>query len=405
VRARAAVLAVVVLAGACTSSKPHPRVAPVTTASTAPAVSSTTTTTLDLAAPDVRHLEYVLLDGSVVVYDADHGWAQVDTFALPQTKAGVRGVAADPAGHALYVSYGGDGRVNGNGSMLRYDLVAKRVVWDRHYSHGIDSMALSTDGATIYLPDGELAQDGLWYAVSAATGDEQGSIDGPIGAHNTVAGLHGRYVYLGGRDHNELEVFDRTAGKVVRKVGPLKSGVRPFTVNGRETLAFTTATGFLGFQVSDLTTGRVLFTETFAGFSYDPKKFSPSAPSHGITLAPDEREVYVVDAPNSVIHVFDVTGLPAAPPRPVADIRLTHGFVGSESPCAYDCARDGWLQHSRDGRFVYVGDSGDVIDTATHKVVAFLSALANSRKMIEIDWRGTVPVGTTTRHGLGYVGV
>src|SRR2546429_5293517 len=33
------------------------------------------------------------------------------------------------------------------------------------------------------------------------------------------------------------------------------------------------------------------------------------------------------------------------------------------SPCAYDCLGDGWLHHSLDGRYVFVGDSGDVIDT------------------------------------------
>ena len=94
----------------------------------------------------------------------------------------------------------------------------------------------------------------------------------------------------------------------MREIGPLESGVRPFTINGEQTLAFTTATGFLGFQVSSITSGRVLYTLTFPGFSYDPARFSPSAPSHGISLAPNEREVYVVDAPNSYVHVFDVTG-------------------------------------------------------------------------------------------------
>jgi DNA-binding beta-propeller fold protein YncE len=400
--AAAAMAAVMALAAGCSSAK-HPKTPRATAPpSTAPATSTTTTAPFDPTAPGVSHLEYVAVDGSITVYDEDHGFRVVDTIALPQTKAGVRGIAADPNGHALYISYGGDGRVNGNGSILRYDLTTKQVAWDRHYNHGIDSLAVSGDGATLYTPDGELAQDGLWYETEATTGTDVATIHGPIGAHNTVVGRGGR-VYLGGRDHDELEVFDPATARVVKKVGPLKSGVRPFAVNGRETLSFTTATGFLGFQVGDLASGQVLYTVTFNGFTYDPKKFTPSAPSHGISLSPDEREVYVVDAPNSVIHVFDVTGLPASPPRPVADIRLHHGFIGTESPCAYDCARDGWLQHSRDGRYVYVGDSGDVIDTATHTIVDYLPALANTRKHLEIDWLAGRPVATTTRLGLGYV--
>jgi len=110
-----------------------------------------------------------------------------------------------------------------------------------------------------------------------------------------------------------------------------------------------------------------------------------------------------MDPPNSYLQVFDVSGVPSSPPKQVADIRLTRSMTGYESPCAYDCRKDGWLQHSRDGRFVYVGDSGDVIDTATRKSVTDLFTLYNSRKMLEIDWQNGVPIFTTSRSGLGYV--
>ena len=140
-----------------------------------------------------------------------------------------------------------------------------------------------------------------------------------------------------------------------------------------------------------------------AGYTWDPARFHPSAPSHGISLSPNERELWVIDAPNSTVHVFDVSKVPRSAPRLVANVVLPHPLQGDESPCLYDCARDGWLQHTRDGRFVYVGDSGDVIDTRSRKAVAFLEPLANTRKMIEVDWRGGRPTFTTTRSGIGYV--
>jgi DNA-binding beta-propeller fold protein YncE len=130
----------------------------------------------------------------------------------------------------------------------------------------------------------------------------------------------------------------------------------------------------------------------------------PSAPSHGISLSPNEKELYVIDAPNSYVHVFDVSHVPASAPVQVADIPLTQPMLSRpETPCAYDCLKDGWLQHSRDGRFVYVGDAGDVIATTTRKVVAYLPPLANTRKMLEIDWSNGLPIATTSRIGLGYV--
>jgi hypothetical protein len=216
--------------------------------------------------------------------------------------------------------------------------------------------------------------------------------------------LDGRHVYLGSRFYKYLVVADTTTNRVVKQIGPLVDTVRPFTINGKETLAFTTATEFLGFQVSDITSGKVLFTVAGFGprFPYDPKTFAPSAPSHGISMSPDEREIYVLDAPNSHVHVFDITGLPGSPPKQVADIPLA-SMAGDEDGCIEDCAKDGWVQHSRDDRFVFVGDSGDVIDTVTRRSVANLVPLRNTRKHLEISWQNGRPVSTSTRTGLGYV--
>jgi DNA-binding beta-propeller fold protein YncE len=346
-----------------------------------------------------QHYEYVFPDGGMYVYDMDNGHKLVKHISLPTT-AGVRGVVASPLTHMLYVSYGGDGGSNGNGSLLKYDLVADQLSWTKSYSHGIDSMAISRDGKTIYMPDGELASDGTWYVIDANSGNEIGTINGGSGPHNTIVSLNGTHVYLGGRNHNYLEVADTATNQVIKSIGPLMSGVRPFTINGTETIAYISVTGFLGFQVGNITTGQVLYTVPIHGFSSNGN--GPSDPSHGISLSPDEKELYVMDSPNSYVHVFDVSGVPASAPKQVADIKVT-SMAGEETNCAYDCLKDGWLQHSRNGRFVYVGDCGDVIDTATHKSVINLPPLANTRKMLEIDWQNGIPIFTTSRSGSGYV--
>ena len=352
--------------------------------------------------PRTGHFEYLVLDGSFEVRDIDHGQKLVERVALPATSAGVRGATMAPHSRILYVSYGGDGAGFGHGSLLAFDLVSQKVLWQRDYPTGIDSMAITPDGKTIYMPVGEAGYDHEWLVIRASDGYVTTQIVAGTAPHNTVVSLDGTRVYLGGRDGNELEVADTKTNQIVQKIGPMKSGVRPFTINKAQTLAYTTATGFLGFQVSSITTGKVLYTVTFKGFSWNPDTFSSSAPSHGISLSPDEREVWVIDGPNSYVHVFDVSGVPAHPPVEVADLKLAHGIVGKEVGCPYDCNRSGWVQHSRDGRFVYIGDSGDVFSTKTRKIVAYLPAMRETRKTIEIDWQGGVPVATTTRQGLGY---
>ncbi|MGB9184429.1 MAG: hypothetical protein WCB67_10210 [Solirubrobacteraceae bacterium] len=351
----------------------------------------------------ISHYLYVVTDAAIFVYDIDHGHRLINHLDLPGV-TGVRGVTASPGTHTLYISYGDFGGPGTHGSLLAYDLLRDSVLWRRTYSLGVDSMAINASGSRIYMPDGELSSDGIWSVIDASSGAIIGSIDGGRGPHNTIVGLSGRTVYLGGRDYPYLDVASSRTDRVVKQVGPLRGSVRPFTINGAETLAYTTATGYTGFQVSSLKTGRVLYTVGFGPrFAYHPNAGSPTAPSHGISLSPNQRELWVVDWPNSYVHVFDVSGLPSRAPRQVADIPLPHPFTGSEQGCTADCLREGWLLHSRSGCYVYVGDTGDVISTATRRAVAFLPPLRDTRKFLEIDWRGGKPVSTTTRSGLGYV--
>jgi hypothetical protein len=350
----------------------------------------------------VRRYEYLFPDGRLEAYDMGAGLALAKRVDLPPTRDGTRGACACALTGALYISYGGIGGGSGNGSMLKYDLLRDRILWTRDYDFGIDSMAITPDGRKIFMPDGENTPDGKWYVLDGRDGRVLGEIQGGRGAHNTIVSRDGRRAYLGGRNHNELLVADTRTYKVIRRIGPLRSGVRPFTIDADERIAYTTATEFLGFQVSSIRTGKVLYTMGFRGFDWDPDEFEPSAPSHGISLSPDGMSLYVIDGPNAYVHVFDVRRVPAKPPRMVASIKLS-GMSGKEEGCAFDCKRDGWVNHSRDGRFVFVGDAGDVIRTSTRRIVKHLPTLENTRKHIEIQFAaGRVVWAARNRSSIGY---
>ncbi|MBI3671053.1 MAG: choice-of-anchor D domain-containing protein [Acidobacteria bacterium] len=348
----------------------------------------------------VSHYIYVVLDGQLQIFDADKGHGLVKTVTLSGISSPL-GLSVSVATRSLYISYGGYGGSEGNGSLAKYDLMTDTVIWKKNYAHGVDSIAVAPDGNTIYMPAGEASNDPLMYVLDAATGNELGSITVGTSPHNAMMGLDGKQVYLGPRDENFLYGIDTSTNRVIRKVGPLVAtniasgnGVRPFAVNGKQTLSFTTASGFLGFQVSDINTGNVLYTVTQQGFSWDGT--GPSTPCHGISLSPDEREVYLIDTVNGYVHVYDVTGLPGSAPQKVASIKMSRVFNTI-----------GWLQHSRDGRFVYVADTGDVIDTATRQTTNSLplsNALNSSRWYVEVDWSSGVPVfGALSRGGQGYL--
>jgi hypothetical protein len=353
-------------------------------------------------AGQLHHYEYVFPDNSIYVYDMDNRGALVKHVSVP-TSAGVSGAVASAVTGMLYISYGGNRR--SSGSMLKYNLMTDEVVWAKHYPFGVDSMSISPDGNTIYMPTGESASGGIWKVIDANRGNVTTSIDsGGIGPHNTVVSPEGSRVYLGPRYSNYLVVASTRTNQVIRKIGPVRGvgGIRPFTINGAQNLAFITLTGFLGFQVGDISTGSILYTVPVRGFPASGG--AASAPSHGISLSPDEKEVYLIDSINNYVHVFDVTGLPESAPRQVADIQLLGALSGNESPCAYNCLKYGWLHHSRDGRYVFVGDSGDVIDTTLRKTAMTLPALANSRTEIEIDFENGAPLPTWAMNNRSSIG-
>jgi DNA-binding beta-propeller fold protein YncE len=346
-------------------------------------------------APGEHRFEYVFPDREIDVFEAEPPFTLVERVAVQQLHS-LRGVAVDPRTARLFASVGGNGGSSGNGGLVAYDLRDNRVLWQRAFPTGTDSLAVSRDGTQLFVPEGERSDGDIWYVVDAASGRVVHEIHAAPGPHNTIVSPDGRFVYLGPRNSRYLVVASTATDRVVRRVGPLKPGVRPFTIDERRGLAYTTATGFLGFQISSLRTGRVLATIPIR----KPWHASLGTPSHGISLTPNGRRLAVIDVPYSEVDVFDVSRVPALPPRFVAAVHLRPSMRGKEHPCGGDCGRAGWLQHSLDGRYLWVADDGDVIATATDRVVAYVPALANSRYLLELDWRGSRAVRTSTRSGI-----
>jgi sugar lactone lactonase YvrE len=104
-------------------------------------------------------------------------------------------------------------------------------------------------------------------------------------------------------------------------------------------------------------------------------------------MTPDEKELWVCDATNQRMHVFDATVMP---PKQVASLQVR------DEP--------GWITFSIDGKLAYPS-TGDVFDVATRKIITRLTdetgrAVA-SEKLLEIDWRGSEPIRNGDQFGVG----
>lgn len=334
---------------------------------------------LYVAVPGVRN--YVEHGGvGILVYDIDAGYKfikRIPTWDVPQGQQpeNVKGVAANAKTGKIYVS-----------TIKRvacFDLLTEKKVWEKTYEGGADRLAISPDGKILYVPSLEGPH---WHVVDALTGDVITKIEPKSGAHNTIYAPDGSRVYLAGLHSPILSVADPKTHTVVSTVGPFSHSIRPFTINGSQTLCFVNVNELLGFEVGDCKTGKMMHHVEVAGYQKGPIK-RHGCPSHGIGLTPDEKELWLADAANSSMHIFDATVMP---PKQMMSIKVRD--------------QPGWITFSIDGRHAYPS-SGDVIDTHTKRIVATLEdetgRHVQSEKLLEIVFANGKPVRAGDQFGIG----
>jgi hypothetical protein len=337
---------------------------------------------LYVAEPGIRnYLEYG--GHGLLVFDIDHGHrfikriptAGVDAQGAP---INVKGICTSALTRRIYIST--------IKQLMCLDLVSEKLLWEKTYDQGCDRMAITPDGKTIFLPSFE---GPLWYVVRAEDGEVIARITPKSGSHNTIVGPDGKKAYLAGLNSPSLTIADTRTHEIVGSVGPFAASIRPFTINGDQTLCFVNVNKLLGFEVGDMRSGQKLYRVEVAGFNQGPTK-RHGCPSHGIALSPDDRELWLTDAFNKRLHIFDATVMP---PKQVGAVELR------DEP--------GWITFSIDGRLVYPS-TGEVIDAHTRKIVATLKDETGrdvqSEKMLEVDFRGTEPVRAGEQFGFGRPG-
>jgi hypothetical protein len=337
-----------------------------------------------------RHLLYIAQPGirnyqqyggvGVLVYDIDAGYQfvkRIPTWTVPdgQEAENVKGVAASARTGRLYVT-----TIRRMGCL---DLLTDQMIWEKALEGGCDRPAISPDGQLLYVPSFEGPH---WNVVDAMSGDTLTQVVTNSRAHNTVFSLDGSHVYLEGLASPMLTVADARTHTIAREVGPFAAPVRPFTINGAQTLVYANVNQLLGFEIGDLRTGRKLHRVEVQGYPMGPVA-RHGCPSHGIGLTPDESELWVSDGHNNAMHVFDNTVMP---PKQMATLKLRD--------------QPGWVTFSIDGRHAYPS-TGEVFDTRTRQMIVALDdetgRQIGSEKLLEIVFEGGKPVRNGDQFGLG----
>jgi DNA-binding beta-propeller fold protein YncE len=335
---------------------------------------------LYVAVPGIR--DYLGYGGhGLLVFDIDNDHRFVKRistkgFHPDGSASNVKGIAVSLPLNSIFIST--------IESLQRIDLTTDKLVWEKQFEGGCDRMSISPDGKTMYLPSFE---NTFWNVVDCATGQLIKKIEVNKRAHNTIYGPSGAHVYLDDIASPWLHVADAKKHELINKIGPFSNFIRPFTINGKETVTYVTVDSLLGFEVGDLITGKKLARVEVEGWEAGPVRRHGN-PSHGIALTPDEKELWLADGHNMRLHVFS-----ALPPYPqLTTIPL------SDMP--------GWISFSIDGKYVYPS-SGEVIEAKTRKIITRLQDEfynnVSSEKMVEIDLAGDRVVKAGNQFGIGGV--
>lgn len=335
---------------------------------------------LYVACPGIRN--YLEFGGTgILVFDIDDHHKFLKRISTPASLEAapdnIKGICGDAASHRLFFTT--------RSKLYCLDLVKEKIVWEATPPNGTDRMSITPDGRWLYVPSLEKE---TWNVIDAADGKIVKEIETKSGAHNTVVSRDGKFMFLGGLKSPYLFMASTDSHSIANRIGPMSAAIRPFVVNGKMDRAYVCVNDLLGFEIADIPAGKLLHRIEVNGYSKGEVK-RHGCPSHGIGLTPDEKEVWVVDAANQAVHVFDNT---PDPPRQLLSMKLR------EQP--------GWITFSLNGAYAYLS-TGEVIDVKSKQVVALLAdemgKEVHSEKMLEVHWQGDKVVALGDQFGVGRV--
>lgn len=326
------------------------------------------------ATPDGAQMESKAGMG-ILVFDIDDGFKFVRRIEGPMLKGGVRGLTGTTAARALYYS-------TTDMRMGRLDLETDKVVWEKAFTGGCDRSSATPDGDKVFAPTGWWGPraDGGFVVIDGETGAELRRIRVGPRAHNSIMSPDGSRLFLG--TETTLTVFDPRDERVLITIPNVgESGVFPFTVNSRLTLAFVCLGKHVGFDVVDLAAGKPIHRVLAGDASIEHR-------THGVALTPDETELWISDQVGQKLFIFDATKMP---PAPKGRVELSMGGHG-------------WVNFSLDGAYAW-SHTPDVFDARTKKQIATLKDETGkpfgSSKLIEVHMRDGKVMRVGSEFGIG----
>jgi DNA-binding beta-propeller fold protein YncE len=322
-----------------------------------------------------KELIYAAVPGSIVVLDAKNNYNFIKRIVFEQKPAtlpleSIAGMAASTATNMVYVST--------RGHLYAIDLLSEKVVWSNAYEPGTccERGQVTPDGLTL-----DVGSDlkNFHRVIDARTGAVKGIIPTPQSMfnHNMNMTPDGKTIFAA-PNGNTMTIADMATMKPTGTI-TFSDHIRVFVINHDGSRVYANLNNLLGFEIADAKTQKVIKRIEVPGEMWKAKWADPNqhfyghgAPMHGIAMTPDESEIWIPDAINNQVLVYDNTG-----EWPKLDLTKS---IKTEAP-------NGWITMGLDGKLAYMA-SGDVVDVKTHKIVGRLrdeyGRLMDSEKVLDL---------------------
>src|SRR5262249_33004847 len=270
------------------------------------------------------------------------------------------GAVASPDGRILYVT------IEGTNELVALDTADDKVTRRVPVGRSPNEPTVTPDGRYVFVP---LRNDSAVDVIDTASFKAVDRIAVPAMPHNTYKSEDGRHIYVCSMSGQRITIIDSATRKIVSEIAP-GNWVRPLAIKRDESLAYTAISTLHGFVVVDLHARKVIKTVELPPLPPGTPKPFLDTYTHGLTLSPDENELYVTSMPGNAIHVFKLPAL--------------------DRVAKVDVGRDpNWIVFRRDGRFAFVSNTTDnsvsVIDTAARKVAATIPVGHAPKRLVIVE--------------------
>src|SRR5262249_28809864 len=156
-----------------------------------------------------------------------------------------------------------------------------------------------------------------WYVVNPKTGELITTVrsEKSPNAHNLNLSADGKIAFMA-PNGKTMGIADTTTHKLIKTI-TFPDNIRVFVVNHDSSLIYANNNNLLGFVIADVKTGQIIHKVEAQAPGWPEKwnvtprpRLPHGCPSHGIAFTPDEKEVWVSDGLNNMIHIFDNTVMP-----------------------------------------------------------------------------------------------